>query len=54
VGEQNVPEEKAPSDLIEIATHFAQTRDALAALEPDDPRAAALTQQARGAFARAD
>jgi len=50
VGEQNVPEEKAQAKLIEIATHFAQTREALAALDPDDPRAAALTRQAREAF----
>jgi hypothetical protein len=51
VGEQNVSDEKVPAKLIEIATHFALTHDALAALEPDDPHAAALTQQARKAFA---
>ena len=45
-----MPNEKAPARLIEIATHFAQTRDALAALEPDDPHAAELTRQASGAL----
>jgi hypothetical protein len=40
----------APAKLIEIATHFAQTRQALAALEPDDPRAADLARQAKEAF----
>ena len=42
LGEQDVPEEKAPARLIEIATHFAQTRAELAALELDDPHAAEL------------
>jgi hypothetical protein len=50
VGKQNVPEEKIPALLIEIATHFAQTRDTLAALEPDDPHAAELARQAKEAF----
>jgi hypothetical protein len=35
LGEQAVPEEKVPARLIEVATHFAQTRDALAALALD-------------------
>src|SRR5215469_12098032 len=30
LGEQDVPEEKIPARLTEVATHFAQTRDALA------------------------
>ena len=49
-GEQNVPDEKIPARLIEVATHFAQTRDALAALEPDDPKAAALAASAKQAL----
>src|SRR6266851_3257775 len=50
LGEQNVPEEKIPVRLIEIATHFAQTRDELATLEPDDPHAAKLARSARAAL----
>jgi tetratricopeptide (TPR) repeat protein len=50
LGEQAVPDEKVPTRLIDIATHFAATRDQLAALEPDDPRAAELTTQAKGAL----
>lgn len=50
LGEQNVPDEKIPARLIEIATHFAQTRDELAALEPDDPHAASLTRSAKAAL----
>jgi tetratricopeptide (TPR) repeat protein len=50
LGEQNVPDEKIPARLIEIATHFAQTRDELAALEPDDPHAAELTRSAKSAL----
>jgi tetratricopeptide (TPR) repeat protein len=50
LGEQNVPEEKVPARLIEIATHFAQTRDELAALEPDDPHAAAMARSAKKAL----
>jgi tetratricopeptide (TPR) repeat protein len=50
LGEQNVPEEKIPARLIEIATHFAQTRDELAALEPDDPQAAELVRWAKQAL----
>jgi len=47
LGEQNVSEEKIPLRLVEIATHFAQTRDELAALEPDDPHAADLLHLAQ-------
>src|SRR4029077_11778981 len=50
LGEQNVPEEKVPARLIEIATHFAQTRDELAALEPDDPHGAELGRSAKHAL----
>ena len=50
VGEQDVPDEKIPARLIEVATHFAQTRDVLAALEPDDPKAAALAASAKQAL----
>jgi tetratricopeptide (TPR) repeat protein len=50
LGEQNVPEEKVPARLIEIATHFAQTRDELAALEPDDPHGAELARSAKQAL----
>jgi tetratricopeptide (TPR) repeat protein len=50
LGEQNVPEEKVPARLIEIATHFAQTRDELATLEPDDPRTAELARSAKEAL----
>jgi hypothetical protein len=50
LGEQNVPEEKIPVRLTEIATHFAQTRDELASLEPDDPHAAELARTAKSAL----
>jgi hypothetical protein len=50
LGEQSVPEEKVPVRLIEIATHFAATRDQLAALEPDDPHAAEMAGQAKDAL----
>jgi hypothetical protein len=35
---------------IEIATHFAQTRDELASLEPDDQQAAELARSAKDAL----
>jgi tetratricopeptide (TPR) repeat protein len=50
LGEKNVPEEKIPVRLTEIATHFAQTRDELAALEPDDPHTAELARAAKTAL----
>jgi hypothetical protein len=50
LGNQDVPEEKVPARLVEVATHFAQTRDALAALEPDDAHAAALARSAKEAL----
>jgi len=50
LGEQDVPEEKVPAQLIEVATHFTQTRDELAALEPDDQHAAELTRSAKQAL----
>jgi hypothetical protein len=50
VGQQDVPEEKVPARLIEVATHFARTRDELAALEPEDPHVAALTRSAKSAL----
>jgi len=50
LGEQNLPDEKVPVRLIEIATHFAATRDQLAALEPDDAHAAELAAQAKAAL----
>jgi hypothetical protein len=50
LGEQNVPEEKVPARLIEVATHFAQTRDELASLVPDDPHAAELARMAKTAL----
>ena len=50
LGEQHVPEEKLKDRLVEIATRFATTRDVLAALEPDDPRAAELVGQATDAL----
>jgi hypothetical protein len=50
LGEKNVPKDKVPSRLIEIATHFAETRDTLSALEPDDPHAAELAQAAKQAL----
>jgi tetratricopeptide (TPR) repeat protein len=37
VSREDVPAEKVPERLVEIAAHFAQTRDTLAALDPDDP-----------------
>ena len=45
-----MPADKAPARLIEIATHFAQTRAELAALEPDDPHAAELAHSAQEAL----
>ena len=59
LGEQNVPQKKIPVRLIEIATHFAQTRDELASLEPDEPPAAELARSAKdlldaGRLAEAD
>lgn len=65
LGEKNVPEEKIPTRLIEIATdftktresltieivtHFTQTQHALAALDPDDPHAAELIDSAKQAL----
>ena len=50
LGEQNVPDEKIPARLIEIATHFAQTQNEVAALEPSDPHAADLAGQAKQAL----
>jgi tetratricopeptide (TPR) repeat protein len=50
LGEQNVQEEKIPVRLIEVATHFAQTRDELAALDLDDPHAADLSRSAKQAL----
>jgi tetratricopeptide (TPR) repeat protein len=50
LGEQDVPEEKIPVRLIEVANHFTQTRDELAALEPDDPHAAELARAAEKAL----
>ena len=44
LGEQDVPEDKIQFRLIEVATHFGQTRDELAALVPDDPNAAELAR----------
>ena len=57
--EQNIPDEKVPARLIEIAIHFSQTQNELAALEPADPRAAEIAQQAKlaldaGRLAEAD
>jgi hypothetical protein len=46
LGKEDVPAEKLPERLVEIAEHFAQTRDALAALEPDDPQIAAMVGSA--------
>jgi tetratricopeptide (TPR) repeat protein len=50
LGEENVTEQKIPGRLIEIATHFAQTRDELASLEPDDPHTAELARAAAQAL----
>lgn len=50
VGEQNVPDERVPAKLVEIATHFAQTREVLAALAPEDAQTSLLAKQAREAF----
>ena len=52
LGEQDVPEEKIATRLVEIATHFTQTRDALASLAPDDPHAAELARSAKTALDR--
>ena len=50
LGETDVPEEKIPARLVEIASHFAQTRDELAALAPDDAHAANLAGSAKSAL----
>src|SRR5215831_12862304 len=50
LGELDVPEEKIPARLIEVATHFTRTRDELAALQPDDPHAAELARPAKSAL----
>jgi tetratricopeptide (TPR) repeat protein len=50
LGQQNVPDEKIPARLIEIATHFAQTQNEVAALEPSDPHAADLAGLAKQAL----
>ena len=50
LGETDVPEEKIPARLVEIASHFAQTRDELAALAPDDAHAANLPGSAKSAL----
>jgi hypothetical protein len=50
LGEDAVPLEKVPERLIEIAQHFAQTRDTLAALKPDDPQIVAIVAQATEAL----
>jgi hypothetical protein len=49
-GEKNIPEEKIPARLVEIGSHFAQTRDELAALAPDDAHAAELARSAKSAL----
>jgi tetratricopeptide (TPR) repeat protein len=50
LGERNVAEKKIPARLIDITTHFAQTRDELASIEPDDPHAAELARSAKDAL----
>jgi hypothetical protein len=50
LGETDVPEEKIPARLVQIASHFAQTRDELAALAPDDPHGAELVRSAKSAL----
>jgi hypothetical protein len=50
LGEQNVPPEKIPTKLSEIATQAVATRQRLAALEPDDPATKALVDQAKAAL----
>src|SRR5271166_1585006 len=50
LGKDDVPLEKLPERLTEIAQHFAQTRDTLAALEPDDPQIVAIVAQATEAL----
>jgi hypothetical protein len=47
LGEQNVPEDKLTLRLVEIATHFSQTRSEMAALDAEDPGAAELVHQAQ-------
>ena len=50
LGKENVPDEKIPAQLIEIATHFAQAQAELATLEPDDPKAAEFAKRAQEAL----
>ncbi|HME26730.1 MAG TPA: hypothetical protein VKI44_36300 [Acetobacteraceae bacterium] len=50
LGEQNVPEDKLTLRLVEIATHFSQTRSEMVALDPEDPGAAELVHQAQMAL----
>jgi hypothetical protein len=47
LGEQNVPEDKLTLRLVEIATHFSQTRNEMAALDPEDPGSAELVHEAK-------
>jgi hypothetical protein len=47
LGEQNIPPEKIPTKLIEIATQAVATRQRLALLDLDDPVTKALVDQAK-------
>jgi hypothetical protein len=47
LGEQNVPEDKVPARLIEIATRFSQARDQLTDSALDDPHTAHLASSAK-------
>jgi tetratricopeptide (TPR) repeat protein len=47
LGEQNVPLEKIPAKLNEIATQAVATRQRLALLDPDDPAIMRLVDQAK-------
>ncbi len=46
----NVPKEKVPARLIEIATRFAQLVSRPCGARPDDPHVAELVRQATEAF----
>jgi tetratricopeptide (TPR) repeat protein len=50
LGQQNVSEDMINEQFARIAAHFAQAQSELAALDPDDPRAAELAGQAKQAL----
>src|SRR5215472_15175596 len=50
LGQQDVREDTINERLVQIAAHFAEAQNELAALDPDDPHAVELADQARQAL----